>query len=182
MKHEIKKERFEFLLYINGNIICQRYFDIKGFNPDSVYSKKVFLLTDAITSRLKEDLKEKSKEFLWKMYNPYKEQTQEELDDKKARRLERPSKNDIYHFAIQVDGRCVAKSEIDANVYPPGDKYNRGVRYNVDIKDLIPVIIREIRNVLTSGDYKDSNSNYKAYVEAINSSKYEANDFNTYLI
>jgi hypothetical protein len=167
MKHEIKKERFEFLLYINGNIICQRYFDIKGYNPRTLNSKELFLLTDAVTSRLKHDLKEKSKIFLWEMYNPYKAQTQFELDEKKSRRLERPAKNDEYQFAIQVDGHCVAKSMIDANVYPTGDKYNKGVRYNVDIKAIIPSIIREIRNVMTSDEY---------------SLKYESSDFNTYLI
>ena len=142
MKHEIKKERFEFLLYINGNVICQRYFDIKGFNPKSLYSKELFLLTDAITNRLKEDLKEKSYKFLWETYNPYKEQSQEELDEKKERRLERDIKEDTYTFAIQVDGRCVAQSVIPANVYPPGNSVTPGVRYNVDIKILIPVIIR----------------------------------------
>ena len=56
---------------------------------------------------------------------------------------------------------------IDANVYPTGDKYNKGVRYNVDIKAIIPSIIREIRNVMTSDEY---------------SLKYESSDFNTYLI
>lgn len=35
---EIRKERFEFELTINGNIICQRYFKINNFNERSIYS------------------------------------------------------------------------------------------------------------------------------------------------
>jgi len=35
---EIRKERFEFELTVNGNIICQRYFKINNFNEASVMS------------------------------------------------------------------------------------------------------------------------------------------------
>ena len=31
-------KKFEFLLKINGNIICQRYFAVKNFNPKTVWS------------------------------------------------------------------------------------------------------------------------------------------------
>ena len=32
--NEAYKERFQFLLWVNDNIICQRYFKINGFNND----------------------------------------------------------------------------------------------------------------------------------------------------
>ena len=32
------KERFQFMLSINDNIICQRYFRINGFNAESLES------------------------------------------------------------------------------------------------------------------------------------------------
>ena len=35
---EVRKERFEFELTVNGNIICQRYFKINNFNETSVSS------------------------------------------------------------------------------------------------------------------------------------------------
>ena len=31
-------KKFEFILRINGNIICQRYFAVKNFNPKTVWS------------------------------------------------------------------------------------------------------------------------------------------------
>lgn len=60
-----KKERFEFVFTINGNIICQRYFRINGFKQKSLNS---FELTESINfcaDLIKKDLKEKSNIFIW---------------------------------------------------------------------------------------------------------------------
>ena len=39
MKKENKdQQKFEFLLKIDNNIICQRYFNVKNFNPKAVKS------------------------------------------------------------------------------------------------------------------------------------------------
>lgn len=60
----LKKERFEFKLTVNGNIICQRYFRINGFKHE-VYGS--LDLVDAIESCVKminDDLCDKSRMFL----------------------------------------------------------------------------------------------------------------------
>lgn len=60
----LKKERFEFKLTVNGNIICQRYFRINGFKNE-VYGS--LDLVDAIESCVKminDDLCDKSRIFL----------------------------------------------------------------------------------------------------------------------
>jgi len=62
---QAKKERFEFVLTVNGNIICQRYFRINNFKERSLGSLQ---LTDAVedcVSVINKDLKEKSNIYLW---------------------------------------------------------------------------------------------------------------------
>lgn len=62
---QIKKERFEFIFTVNGNIICQRYFRINGFKARSLGSEE---LTDAFNrcvNLIQNDLTQKSKIFLW---------------------------------------------------------------------------------------------------------------------
>lgn len=62
---QAKKERFEFVFTVNGNIICQRYFRINNFKERSLGSLQ---LTDAIeecVSVINNDLKEKSNIYLW---------------------------------------------------------------------------------------------------------------------
>lgn len=42
--NEAFKERFQFILYSNDNIVCQRYFRISGFNNDAVGSVELLTL------------------------------------------------------------------------------------------------------------------------------------------
>lgn len=59
-----RKERFEFVFSVNGNIICQRYFRINGFNERSLGSVQ---LTEALWDcqrAINKDLIEKSKIYL----------------------------------------------------------------------------------------------------------------------
>lgn len=54
------KERFEFEVTIDGNIICQRYFRIQGFNPKSVGSYELTEAVRACVAMIDNDLKDKS--------------------------------------------------------------------------------------------------------------------------
>ena len=35
------KSKFQFLIWVNDNVICQRYFKINGFNEESVTRKSL---------------------------------------------------------------------------------------------------------------------------------------------
>lgn len=61
------KEPYEFRLLIDDNIICQRYFKINNFNPNSLHSLE---LTDTIrecANMIDEDLKSKTRVYMWHM-------------------------------------------------------------------------------------------------------------------
>lgn len=137
-KHE--EQRFEFLLTKNGkNIICQRFFHIKGFNKDILkdYEEMKRLLDDC-TDLIQEDLKQKSDDYMWKYFNPYKAQTEESIDKTKI------DYNDNFEFEIRVDKQRVAIKTFPAGIYPPN------VRYYVNIKHLVQSIISDIQHTLSS--------------------------------
>ena len=54
------KERFEFVLSINGNIICQRYFGINNFQERSLGSVNLSEAVRACMALIDRDLKEKT--------------------------------------------------------------------------------------------------------------------------
>ena len=58
-------KKFEFILRINGNIICQRYFAVKNFNPKSVYSLNLIDCVNDCVEMIQGQLKKKSLEYLW---------------------------------------------------------------------------------------------------------------------
>ena len=55
------KERHQFVLSANGNIICQRYFKVNGFNPKSLHSVELLCAVRDIVDMIKADLVSKSR-------------------------------------------------------------------------------------------------------------------------
>jgi hypothetical protein len=55
------KERHQFVLSANGNIICQRYFKVNGFNPNSLHSVELLDTVRDIVDMIKADLVSKSR-------------------------------------------------------------------------------------------------------------------------
>lgn len=60
VNNDAYKERFQFLLWINDNIICQRYFKVNGYNSDSLVSEELFDTLEDCVQMIKDDLKSKS--------------------------------------------------------------------------------------------------------------------------
>lgn len=63
------KERFQFVLSVNDNIICQRYFRVNGLNTDSIDSVELKRALDECVQMIKNDLSSKSRIYLWHTSN-----------------------------------------------------------------------------------------------------------------
>jgi hypothetical protein len=133
-------KKFEFVLYINGNIICQRYFSVKNYNKDVKHSMDLKWCVDECVRIIQEDLMNKSRDYLYRQYNPWEKQTQEEINANKKDIFE---KEDSFDFEIKVDDRSAIKSRFSGNAYP------QRVRYSVDVRKLIPGIISTIQDTFS---------------------------------
>jgi hypothetical protein len=153
--------RFEFILNIsNGrrkedgnNIICQRLFDVKGYNEDVLKSVELKELMDTIAGThngslgsmgiLPNHFKKLSKKVCWDTYNPYRINTGEE--NRNVFEYE-----DIFTFQIRVDKKVVAETQFS------GNWFQTDVRYAVDIREIIPKIIEEIQDYFSRDEYTTS--------------------------
>lgn len=143
--------RFEFVLYINDNIICQRLFDVKDYNEDVLKSMELKELMDSLTSTSYNNLgvipnyfKKLCKRVSWKNYNPYRIR---EVNGENQNLFEN---EDIFTFEIKVDKRVVAKSQFSGNFF------QTEVRYAVNIREIIPEIIDEIEEYFNRNEYTTS--------------------------
>lgn len=141
LENEIYKERFQFLLSANDNIICQRYFKINGFyikNLESLEAKETF---DECVRMIQKDLEAKSRVYMWytsdepmklvgfgedaktvEMFR-YPEETPDAYQND-----ERPQPYEMtFKFTFLIDGKPVYERIWDGSVYP---KY---VRNGVDL-------------------------------------------------
>jgi hypothetical protein len=147
---KFEEQRFEFVLYINNNIICQRYFNIRDYNEEILKSFELKELVDRITGLSNGDfgglgiipkyLQKKSMEYLWGNYNPYMVPSEEAAKPT-------TDKVDNFQFEIKVDKKSVIKSEFSGNLFPPK------VRYSVDVREIIPSIMNEIRSYFSQKTY-----------------------------
>lgn len=136
--------RFEFNLTINDNIICQRTFDVYHFKKRNLRVENIRPLMNTLAGTsidtvgrmglIPTYLKGKSEDYLWSNYRYYDVQTPEMIDRRDVFENE-----DIIGFEIRFDNNLVAKTAFSGNFFPPK------VRYNIDIRGLIPQILHEIR-------------------------------------
>jgi hypothetical protein len=145
-------QKFEFLLRINNNIICQRYFSVENYNNQILKSDELKELMDNLCGMnngsfgscgiIPNYLKDKSVDYLWDRYDPYSEiRKEDESFEKNVFKNE-----DIFTFEIRVDKNLVAKSIFSGNYFPTM------VRYQVNIKPIIPKIIEEITEYFSMED------------------------------
>ena len=150
-----EEQRIEFYLYINGKIICQRYVPIRDLNENiTKYSltnlekaitgvKPSFInpdsteLTYRVSGIIPSHLASKSEDLLWDNFNPYAEPSASNYKNI----FEQP---DIFTFEIKVDGQTKIKTDFVGNIYP------HKVRYKVNIKDVIPDIMAEMRYYMSN--------------------------------
>jgi hypothetical protein len=135
-------KKFEFVLYINGNIICQRYFTVRNFKSKSLKSIDSKYCLDECVRLIQKDLKKKTYEYLYKSYNPYKKQLQEDIISENIFDNE-----DVFDFEIKTDDRLIGKKRFTGNVYP------QRVRYSVDVRKIIPALIKEIQETFSKENF-----------------------------
>ena len=132
---------FEFYLRINGNErpIVGRNFNVRGYNSKSLRSMDIKYCIDEVVGMIEDQFRSKSEDYLYRYYNPYSTQNTEEIESKNIF-----EDDDLFSFEIKVHGKVVAQKQFSGNWYPPK------VRYDVDIRKLIPGIISKIQKTLSS--------------------------------
>jgi hypothetical protein len=133
----VEEQPYEFTLYVNNNIVCQRYFDIHYFNEECLSSLELKDMIDNITGMNHDGLgiiptylKEKSVNHLWENYNPY-------ITDDSYKSINK--KRDQFRFEFKVDKRVVIESTF------PNEFFSFNPKVSADIREVIPEIISEIR-------------------------------------
>jgi|TARA_R110000787_G_scaffold237695_2_gene344027 hypothetical protein len=140
-------DKFEFILRINGNIICQRYFNIRGYNNKAKDSMDIRWDLGDIVDTIQSYLRKQTEEFLWLNYNPYtsKNSVVKEVDKQEE---------DYFTFEIRVDGKIIIIERFTGMDFPPK------VRYSVNIKSLIPSLISKIQRGLSQRKYSTVEEHY----------------------
>ena len=136
MDRKNDQRKFEFTLYLNDNIIVQRYFNIIGFNKRAINSINFKEAVDDNMELIKDVLKERAVDFINKyQYRFYDTPGYEQNDSE-----------DKLKIVVKREGKVIAYREWDATVYPVK------IRYTVDVREHIYELITRIQKCLCTQD------------------------------
>jgi hypothetical protein len=130
--------KFEFLLTLDGNIICQRYFNVRDFNPRTKKSMNLHEEVKYICSEISEDLKMKSSDYL----------AENQAFFMNSEIVEDPKELDEQYFLLQIK----QLDEVFIERIFPAHYYHPKVRYAVDIRPKLRKILADLTEVLSLSD------------------------------
>lgn len=147
-QNEITATPYQFLLKINDNIVCQRYFNLNNYNKDFRESYEVIEMLDEIMGMgnsyelgiIPDFFKSKCVSKSWDTYNPAFYQDRVKFKD--IYEIE-----DNFNFDVLINDEVVASTSFSANLF----QYS--VRRNIDIRDIIPEIVRVISYYMELKNY-----------------------------
>ena len=131
--------KLEFLMMVNDNIIVQRYFNVRDYNPDARNSVDFKEYMDDLIQNLNYHLKMKAVSYL--LENQY--DITNKPDILNTSYVDGPEYFNIY---LKQGDRLLCHRRFDAKIYPPK------VRYTVDIRQTIKGILSELTGLFSARD------------------------------
>lgn len=123
---------FNFSLFMNDKIICQRFFSDCNYKKNYINFNEAVEIINITTDLIKDFIKSESINLLWKNYDTYNRKPIFYTE----------SKNDLLKIEISYNSKLIATSCVEAYIYHPR------VRYKIDIRSIIPIIVFNIRSCL----------------------------------
>lgn len=131
MKVNIKNQ-FELNLNYKGKIICQRYFEDYNFKKDDIEFDVAISIMRSATGIIKKHLKSESMRYLYSKSNSIN------AGDENIKTRE----EDHVTVVLLYYNRIISSSIIQIDDYPAR------IRYSIDIRPIIPTLIKMIRKYL----------------------------------
>lgn len=131
--------KLEFLMMVNDNIIVQRYFNVRDYNPDVRNSVDFKEYMDELIHNLNYQLKMKAVSYL--LENQY--DITNKPDILNTSYVDGPEYFNIY---LKQGDKLLCHRRFDAKIYPPK------IRYTVDIRQTIKGILSELTSLFSAKD------------------------------
>ena len=139
--------KFEFLLTLEKNIICQRFFNVKEHNPKSRRSMDLHEYVKNICDEISHDLKTKTLDYLHENRDYFYGLDNAESNDE----------NDKEHFLLEIKmgDDVFIQRMFPANIFHPK------VRYTVDIRPYLKRYLSDLTDILSSKNLETTYLNYQ---------------------
>ena len=129
--------KLEFLMMVNDNIIVQRFFNVRDFNPSAKFSADLIEYLSEFKKMFMNQLKMKTIDYM--LENSYEIQSNPAVLDTSY--TDGPEHFNIF---IRQGDMTICHHQIDAKVFPPK------IRYTVDIRPHIKSLLSTLTDIFSA--------------------------------
>jgi len=137
MKEQHDSTKLEFLMKVNDNIIVQRFFNVREFNPKAKSSTELYDLIREFKDDLEKQLKMKTVTYM--LDNMYEISNNPTVLDTSY--TDGPEYFNVY---IKQGDVTIFNRQIDAKIYPPK------IRYTVDVRPHLKNLLMSLTDIFSS--------------------------------
>jgi hypothetical protein len=147
MKDQNDVTKVEFLITLNNNFVVQRFFNVKGYNPQVKNSTNLYGYIKDLSNELQTKLRNKSVTYM--LENRY--QIEEDPSIIETSNTDGP---EVFNIILKVGNETICHRQMDAKLYPPK------VRYTLDVRPSIKNTLRELTDILSDKNLSFDYLNY----------------------
>ena len=129
--------KMEFLLTLNDNIVVQRFFNVRGYNPKAKHSLELYEFIKSLKEELQYYLKMKT--VIYMMDN--KEAI---IHDPKIMETSFTEGPETFNLFVKVGEQTICHRIFDGKMFPPK------VRYTVDVRPYLKDVLKELTDIFSS--------------------------------
>lgn len=139
--------KMEFLITLNDNIVIQRYFNVRGFNPTAKSSLNVAMYLRDLVESFSYD--QKMRTTVYMLEN--REQITEDPNILETSNTDGP---EVFNFYIKLGEQTICHRILDAKIFPPK------IRYTVDIRQQVKSVLRDLTDIFSGENFVTSYMKY----------------------
>ena len=134
---EMDSTKMEFLLTLNDNIVVQRFFNVRNYNPKAKNSLELYEFMKSLSEELHYYLKMKT--VVYMMDN--RDSIEHDASIMNTSFTDGP---EVFNLFVRVGEQTICHRVFDGKRYPPK------VRYTVDVRPFLKEVLRELTYIFSS--------------------------------
>jgi hypothetical protein len=136
MKEQNDVTKVEFLITLNDNFVVQRFFNVKGYNPNVKNSVDLYDLMCEISNDVKRILRNKTVDYM--LDNQYVIES-----DPTVLETSNTDGPELFNIYLKAENETIYHRVIDAKLYPPK------IRYTLDTRPILKSVLKNLTDILS---------------------------------
>jgi hypothetical protein len=145
---ELDVTKMEFLITLNENIVVQRFYNVKGYNPVARASMELYDYVKGLCTTLEHALEMKTVIYML-------ENQDEIFDDPNILETSNTDGPESFNLYIKIGDETICHRIFDAKLYPPK------IRYTLDIRPQVKSILRDLTDIFSGKKFNTTYLNYQ---------------------